>query len=162
MWRRGRGVTWQRGRRHGRGHGHLFLLRGAGVSRPWAPCLVVVISPSSPLPLVVPPTNHPTSSCSWGWGWVVLWLVVVVPPQSLSLPFHQPSTPRAVARGAGGGWCVVVVSPLVGMPGCCPSFPIYPLSSSPFHIPLVYPPLHRSTHQPPHEQLLVRLGWAMC
>ena len=38
---------------------------------------------------------------------VVPWWVVVVPLQSLSLLFHQPFTPRAVAREAGGMWGVV-------------------------------------------------------
>jgi hypothetical protein len=62
--------------------------------------------------------------------WVVFPLAP--PPRFLS-SFHPRSTPRAVARGAGGGWYVVVVV-----------------------IPLRWR-WRRSTHDPPHEQLLVGL-----
>ena len=76
------------------------------------------------------PTIHPASSCSQAWGRVLgrlssLGCSVAVfrwwrwccgrsclpsfclPSPSLSSAFHPRSTPRAVARGAGGGWCVV-------------------------------------------------------
>ena len=62
------------------------------------------------------------------------------PPSPFPLPlillsFHPPPTPQAVACKAGGGWCAhhLIVSP---------------------------PSSHHSTHQPPHEHLLARLG--MC
>jgi hypothetical protein len=65
------------------------------------------------------PTIHPASSCSQAWGRVLgrpSWLGCSVAffcwwrwccgCGRLS-SFHPQYTPRAVARGAGGGWCVV-------------------------------------------------------
>jgi hypothetical protein len=51
--------------------------------------------------------------------------------------FHPRSTPPAVARRAGGGWCVIRA--------------LLPL----FFLPAIFRP---STRDPPHEQVLVRLG----
>ena len=138
-------------------------------------------------------------------------LVVPVFPVVSPSSFHPPTTPRAVAHEAGGGWCVVG-SPSSsscihgghggGGPPSCPGpegvswgqvgvssmrhRPWWVLSWSRGRV--VHPPLpllllllshrvvslvrqrgwlclcspwsphHRSTHQPPHEQLLVRLG----
>jgi hypothetical protein len=57
-------------------------------------------------------TIHPTSRCSWRWRGVVPVPARLVPPFAISSPvpppassFHPLSTPRAVARGARGGWC---------------------------------------------------------
>ena len=67
---------------------------------------------------------------------------------SSSLPFHPRSTPRAVARGAGGGWCVVrhvvlvlglsVVVPVVPIGGGGVTWPVAP--------------------EPPCEQVLAAMG----
>jgi hypothetical protein len=57
-------------------------------------------------------TIHPMSRCSWRWRGVVPIPARLVPPFTISSPvpppassFHPLSTPRAVARGARGGWC---------------------------------------------------------
>jgi hypothetical protein len=103
-------------------------------SRQWVGVLceagVVIYPPScliSPrLPL------HPASRCSQRWWW---WCSLSpVLPCRLPSPssFHPPTTPRAVAREAGGRWCVVVVS-------------------SPSTNP-----------QPPYEQILVGVGVSRC
>jgi len=77
------------------------------------------------------PAIHPTSSGSSVWLRVLCRPLfvrrqVLVPPAS----FHPSSTPRAVAHGAGGGWCLALSlgGPLWG-PGavprrrrCLPSF----------------------------------------
>jgi hypothetical protein len=85
---------------------------------------------------------------------VLVWFVVV-PLLLLGLfslswaSFHPQSTPRAVAREAGCGWCVVAVVFVAVVFACSlPSF-----SSCRFRRFR-----RRSTHDPPHEQLLVRLG----
>jgi len=181
-------------------------------SRQWVGVLceagVVIYPPScliSPrLPL------HPASRCSQRWWW---WCSLSpVLPCRLPSPssFHPPTTPRAVAREAGGRWCVVVVSSPstnpqppyeqilvgVGVSWCSSSrLPSLP-SSSPLPPVVVSPPSCRhlpsllssyplpptlqagacsgggggitpvslsrryrwSTRDPPHEQLLVRLG----
>jgi hypothetical protein len=192
------------------------VARGGGAGC-WLLSVFVGIPSSPPHPPSVPPSPlhthtshstpfHPTSNCLWQRSGVLHGagvsgpfspcLIVVIPPRPpCLLSFHQPTTPRAVAHGAGGGWCCgwwplspcsccrchstnhpppeqllmgleVGVSPssppLLAWPGCRPLSPVYPLLSSPFHLPLVDPPLRRSTHQPPHEQLLVRLGWVVC
>jgi hypothetical protein len=67
---------------------------------------------------------------------VLLVLVLVVPVPSSLLPI---STPQAVAHGGGSG-----------------SWSWHPGG------PCVSPPHHRSIHQPPHEQLRVRLGQVVC
>jgi hypothetical protein len=103
-------------------------------SRQWVGVLceagVVIYPPScliSPrLPL------HPASRCLQRWWW---WCSLSpVLPCRLPSPssFHPPTTPRAVAREAGGRWCVVVVS-------------------SPSTNP-----------QPPYEQILVGVGVSRC
>jgi hypothetical protein len=65
-------------------------------------------------------TIHPTSRCSWRWRGVVPVPARLVPPFAISSPvpppassFHPLSTPRAVARGARGGWCSPSRSPLL-------------------------------------------------
>jgi hypothetical protein len=65
-------------------------------------------------------TIHPTSRCSWRWRGVVPVPARLVPPFAISSPvpppassFHPLSTPRAVARGARGGWCSPSHSPLL-------------------------------------------------
>jgi hypothetical protein len=64
------------------------------------------------------------------------------PPAS---SFHPLSTPRAVARGARGGWCSPSHSLLLLLLVLFPPRPPFPLQR------------RRSTHYPPHEQLLVGL-----
>jgi hypothetical protein len=61
---------------------------------------VIVVGPWSWSGLVVlySHTFHRTNSGSWQWLGVL----------SSSVPFHPRSTPRAVAREAGGGWWVVM------------------------------------------------------
>jgi len=81
------------------------------------------------------------STCGVG-SLVPPFLFPVIPMHS-----HAITTPQAVACGGGAGcWS----SPHPPLPLCLP-FP------SPT-LPLVSPPHRRSTHQPPHEQLLMRLG----
>jgi hypothetical protein len=83
-----------------------------------------LISPRLPL--------HPASRCSQQWWW---WCSLS-PILSCCLPspssFHPPTTPRAVAREAGGRWCVIMVS-------------------SPSTNP-----------QPPYKQILVGTGVSWC
>ena len=98
--------------------------------------------------------NHPTSSCSWRWCGV---LVVpsspssppspCLPPAAVPLTWHPfpPHEQLLVAVVGGASW------------GRCRRLP-FPSPA----LPLVSPPHRRSTHQPPHEQLLVRLGWVVC
>ena len=71
------------------------------------------ISPVNCPPSLVDPSSapviHPASRClQWWWWWRSL-SPVVSPPSRLPSPllFHPPTTPRAVARKARGGWCVV-------------------------------------------------------
>jgi hypothetical protein len=121
----------------------------------------VALSPLHCAPCVIPPAIHPTSSGPWGWGWVVchLW-PLLGPALSLSL-FHPWSTPRAVAREAGGGWCVVVA--LCRRYRCSTSVPPHKqllarLGAGGGHGGMVLRRRHRSTRDPAHKQLLVRLG----
>ncbi|KAF8232939.1 hypothetical protein L208DRAFT_915253 [Tricholoma matsutake] len=58
--------------------------------------------------LLIDPTIHPISRCSWQWHGVPCVSLVsssLVSPSSSS--FHPLSTPQAVAREAGGEWCVI-------------------------------------------------------
>jgi hypothetical protein len=72
-------------------------------------------------------------------------------PLSVSLsPFHLRSSPRAVAREGGGGQCVVGRRCRV----VCRQSPV--LVSSVVPAAVLSP-----TNDPPHEQLLVRLGWVV-
>ena len=86
-------------------------------------------------------------------------LIVVLPssscsprrrPGSSTLSFHPRSTPRAVAREAGGGWCVIHS----GLPWCRRRLSSFSLPTAPRWCCC----LSSSSHLPPHEQLLVRLG----
>jgi hypothetical protein len=66
------------------------------------------LSPSSPLPILVPPTNHPMSSFLWGWGWVVLHAFIVSPlpcviichspSRLLAVPILLPCKPRGMGQ----------------------------------------------------------------
>jgi len=104
--------------------------------------LSVAVPLLSPPVGVVSPPHHP--------------LLVPSPLHIVSYPFHPQSTPRAVAHEAGGGWCVI----------CCHRRHL-PLSITVplrivlcwYHLPSASSPTHstHSTHDPPHEQLLVRL-----
>jgi hypothetical protein len=75
-------------------------------------CLLASSSSSFPVArvVVVPPRpTHELLLMRLGVGGVASF-VVLLPcccRPSSSLPFHPRSTPRAVARGAGGGWCVI-------------------------------------------------------
>jgi hypothetical protein len=134
------------------------------------------LSPSSLLPVsTLQAVAHGSGSgccCGCGCGCGVLdpWGGLSYRPHSLfiicrrgpSYPvFHPQSTPRAVAREAGAGG-VSSVSFMVG-PHPLRS-PVGPL----FVIPLLFPPVvvprrsRCSTCDPPHEQLLVRLGQVVC
>jgi hypothetical protein len=70
---------------------------------------LVVSSPSPPSSSPTVPPIHPASSCS-GVGPLSF-------PHLSSCPlrhsFHPPTTPRAVAHEAGGGWCVVALLAVV-------------------------------------------------
>jgi hypothetical protein len=73
-------------------------------------CVVIVVgiipprlSPLAPLPVVVPPAIHPTSSCSWGWG------VGCVVSGLSPVPSPLLSTLRAEARNGGCRRCHLVV-----------------------------------------------------
>jgi hypothetical protein len=76
---------------------------------------------------------------SWHCGCVLLSPISLLSP----VLFHLSSTPRAVAHGAGGGWCVICQRTLslplltVAAAACCRC---------------------RSTRNPPHEQSLVGVG----
>ena len=98
--------------------------------------------------------NHPMSSCSWWWCGVLVVpsspsssLSPCLPPAPVPLMWHPfpPHEQLLVAVVGGASW------------GRCHRLP-FPSPA----LPLVSPPHRCSTHQPPHEQLLMRLGWVVC
>ena len=112
--------------------------------------------------LLVDPTIHPMSRYSWRWRGVVPRVSLIPPSLVVLLPTVHP---RAVAREAGGGWCIVLGRPPLSTLStscarsvrdrCCRRLPLPP---PPSRLRRVSPPIpRRSTHCPPHEQLLVRL-----
>ena len=165
-------------------------------------------SPASSSRLSGAPTTHLMSSGSLAWGWVlhrhlltaladVHGMVTTIRIMychpchccrlachhllpSSPVPIYPRSTPRAVAQGAGGGWCfvgivVIDIIVLVPFPHCRCCLSTSPLSSYPSpssHIlpsmssPLSSPPLvgvlwlssRAGTHDPPYEQGLAGMG----
>src|ERR1700733_3516034 len=149
----------------------------------WLPPLPVVsllvILPS----LVVPPTVHPTSSCSQGWSWVVRRLGfprlvsplcsfrAPVPPSPphcfIPSPFPLPSPCLPALPIASFRLCfpspplVSLLSPLVSLPSCSPP------SSSPHFIPPVVscsppPSVARTPYTPREQSLTTVVGGAGC
>lgn len=147
------------------------------------PCeqqLAAVASPRSHLPTcphIAPLSTPQAKGCGGGWGVLSWWgLACWVGPSSWSLSFHPQSTAQAVARGPGGGWCVIHV------PSSSSSFP-YPVTSL-VHLSLPLfvllfvssflaslPPASHSLFPVPHCRLLVPVihptssgsrGWGGC
>jgi hypothetical protein len=89
------------------------------------------------------PAIHPASSGLQAWGWVLC-----CHSASPSLPLPCPALPCPAC------WvvicCVAFETWAIGA-GAGPSSPLCLLTSC-----------HRSTHDPPHKQLLVRLGQVVC
>jgi hypothetical protein len=135
--------------------------------------LCPLASSSSSFPVarvvVVPPRpTHELLLVRLGVGGVASF-VVLFPcccRPSSSLPFHPRSTPRAVARGAGGGWCVIrhvvlvlvslgVTRPVAPEPPCEQVLAAVGAGAGVCHLSSPSLPGMVHTCKPPYEQLLV-------